>query len=139
MEGGNKICLEKEGRMNTPNDLKYAPSHEWLKDNGDGTATIGITEHAQDALGDVVFIELPKVGRVLSESEGFGIIESVKATSDLYAPVSGEVIEANSELESNPEIINESPFENGWIIKIKMSDPVEISKLLDAEGYQETL
>ena len=125
--------------MNTPSYLKYAASHEWLKDNGNGTATIGITEHAQDALGDVVFIELPKVGRKLSATEIFGIIESVKATSDLYAPISGEVIEANGALESTPEIVNESPFENGWMIKIQMSDPTEINKLLDAQGYQETI
>ena len=122
--------------MDTPN-LKYAPSHEWLKDNSDGTATIGITEYAQNSLGDIVFIELPKVGRKLSKSEVFGTIESVKAASELYAPVSGEVTEINSELEKNPEIINESPFNNGWIIKIKMSDPAEISKLLDMKGYQE--
>ena len=122
--------------MNIPNDLKYSPTHEWLKDNDDGTATIGITEHAQDVLGDVIFVELPKVGREFSESEAFGIIESVKATSSLYAPVSGEVIEVNRKLESNPEIINESPFTNGWIINVKMSDPAGLKQLLDAKGYQ---
>ncbi len=121
--------------MNTPDNLKYAQSHEWLSDNGDGTVTIGITEHAQDALGDVVFIELPVVGRELKAGEVFGVVESVKATSDLYAAVSGEIIEVNDLLEQTPEIINESPFENGWIIKIKMSDPTQIDKLFDAEGY----
>ncbi len=121
--------------MNIPNNLKYAQSHEWLSDNGDGTVTIGITEYAQDALGDVVFIELPAVGHELKAGEVFGVIESVKAASDLYAAVSGEVIETNSLLEQTPEIINESPFEKGWIIKVKMSDPAQISKLLDSEGY----
>ena len=125
--------------MNTPDDLKYAKSHEWLKDNSDGTVTIGITEHAQDALGDVVFIELPKVGREFNAGEVFGVVESVKAASDLYAPVNGEVIEVNSLLEQTPEIINESPFKNGWIIKIKMSDSAQINQLLDAEGYRQSI
>ena len=125
--------------MNTPDNLKYAQSHEWLKDNGDGTVTIGITEHAQDALGDIVFIELPEAGRELKAGEVFGVIESVKAASDLYTSVSGQVIEANSLLEQTPEVINESPFEKGWIIKIKMSDPAQIDKLLDAEGYSKSV
>jgi glycine cleavage system H protein len=110
--------------MNIPNNLKYNESHEWFLDNGDGTATIGITEYAQDALGDVVFVELPKVGR-----------ESVKAASDLYSPVSGEVIEVNKQLEQSPETINTSPFENGWVMKVKISDAGEAANLLDAAGY----
>ncbi len=121
--------------MTIPNHLKFNESHEWLLDNGDGTATIGISEYAQDALGDVVFVELPKVGRVLKAKETFGVVESVKAASDLYSPVSGEVIEVNTTLESSPETINESPFENGWIMKVKMSDASEVSKLLDSAGY----
>ncbi len=125
--------------MNAPDNLKYAHSHEWLRDNGDGTVTIGITEHAQDELGDVVFIELPEIGRELSASDVFGVIESVKAASDLYAPVSGEVIGVNDSLEQTPELVNESPFENGWIIKMKMSDPTQIDKLLSAEGYKESV
>ena len=125
--------------MNTPDNLKYAHSHEWLKDNGDGTVTVGITEHAQDALGDVVFIELPETGRELKAGDVFGVIESVKAASDLYAPVSGEIIGVNDLLQQTPEIVNESPFENGWIIKIRMSDPEEVNKLLSAEGYKESV
>jgi glycine cleavage system H protein len=118
--------------MNIPTDLKYNDSHEWLRDNGDGTVTIGITEYAQDALGDVVFVELPKVGRTLALKETFGVVESVKAASDLYSPVSGEVLEVNKTLDSAPETINESPYENGWIMKVKVS---KVGELLDAAGY----
>lgn len=118
--------------MNIPTDLKYNESHEWLRDNGDGTATIGISEYAQDALGDVVFVELPKVGRVLKAKETFGVVESVKAASDLYSPVSGEVLEVNETLNSSPETINTSPYEDGWIMKVKTS---EVGELLDAAGY----
>jgi glycine cleavage system H protein len=121
--------------MTIPNNLKYNESHEWFLDNGDGTATIGITEYAQDALGDVVFVELPKVGRVLKAKETFGVVESVKAASDLYSPISGEVIEVNKALEQSPETINTSPFENGWVIKLKISDAGEAASLLDAAGY----
>ncbi len=118
--------------MNIPTNLKYNESHEWFKDNSDGTATIGITEYAQDALGDVVFVELPKVGRMLKAKEMFGVVESVKAASDLYSPVSGEVIEVNETLNSSPETINSSPYEDGWIMKVKVS---EVGDLLDAAGY----
>ncbi|MGL4608507.1 MAG: glycine cleavage system protein GcvH [Trueperaceae bacterium] len=118
--------------MNIPTDLKYNESHEWLRDNGDGTATIGITEYAQDALGDVVFVELPKVGQMLSKKETFGVVESVKAASDLYSPVAGEVMEVNETLNSSPETINTSPYENGWIMKVKVS---EVGDVLDAAGY----
>jgi glycine cleavage system H protein len=118
--------------VNIPTDLKYNESHEWLRDNGDGTVTIGITEYAQDALGDVVFVELPKVGRVLKAKETFGVVESVKAASDLYSPVSGEVLEVNESLNSSPETINTSPYEDGWIMKVKVS---EVGDLLDAAGY----
>jgi glycine cleavage system H protein len=121
--------------VNIPSNLKYNESHEWFLDNGDGTATIGITEYAQDALGDVVFVELPKIGRVLKAKETFGVVESVKAASDLYSPVSGEVIEVNTALESSPETINQSPFESGWVMKLKISDANEANNLLDAAGY----
>ncbi len=121
--------------MTIPTNLKYNESHEWLLDNGDGTVTIGISEYAQDALGDVVFVELPKVGRVLKAKETFGVVESVKAASDLYSPVSGEVIEVNKALEQAPETINESPYANGWVMKVKMSDVGEVSSLLDSAGY----
>jgi glycine cleavage system H protein len=122
--------------MTIPNNLKYNESHEWVLDNGDGTVTIGISEYAQDALGDVVFVELPKVGLVLKAKEMFGVVESVKAASDLYSPVSGEVTEVNKALEQSPEIINESPYENGWVMKVKVSDASELGTLLDAAGYQ---
>jgi glycine cleavage system H protein len=118
--------------VNIPTNLKYNESHEWLRDNGDGTVTIGITEYAQDALGDVVFVELPKIGRILALKETFGVVESVKAASDLYSPVSGEVLEVNETLNSSPETINTSPYEHGWIMKVKVSD---VGDLLDAAGY----
>jgi glycine cleavage system H protein len=118
--------------VNIPTNLRYNESHEWLRDNGDGTVTVGISEYAQDALGDVVFVELPKVGRVLKAKETFGVVESVKAASDLYSPVSGEVLEVNETLNSSPETINTSPYEDGWIMKVKVS---EVGDLLDAAGY----
>ena len=123
--------------MDIPKDLKYAKSHEWAKDNGDGTITVGITEHAQEALGDVVFVELPELGRELEAGEDFGVVESVKAASDVYAPVSGEVIEVNEDLEDNPETINESPYQDGWLMKLKMVEPTELENLLDAKGYKQ--
>jgi len=120
-----------------PANLHYAPSHEWVLDNQDGTVTIGITDHAQEALGDVVFVELPDVGNVLSKGEEFGVIESVKAASDLYAPVNGEVIEVNEELEDSPETVNESPYEDGWIMKVRLDGSID--DLLDAEAYQASI
>lgn len=122
--------------MEIPNDLRYAKSHEWVRDNGDGTATIGISDFAQDELGDVVFVELPEVGTELEAGGDFGVVESVKAASDIYSPVSGEVIEANTLLEDSPETINESPYEEGWLVKISISDASEFANLLDVNGYQ---
>lgn len=122
--------------MEIPNDLRYAKSHEWVRDNGDGTATIGISDFAQDELGDVVFVELPEVGTELEAGGDFGVVESVKAASDIYSPVSGEVIEANTLLEDNPETINESPYEEGWLVKISIGDASEFANLLDVNGYQ---
>ncbi|MDT0499756.1 MULTISPECIES: glycine cleavage system protein GcvH [unclassified Halomonas] len=119
-----------------PANLRYADSHEWVLDNGDGTVTIGISDHAQEALGDVVFVELPEVGRTLELKEEFGVVESVKAASDLYAPVAGEVIEVNEALEDAPETLNESPYEDGWIMKVRLEDATQIDDLLDADGYQ---
>lgn len=121
--------------MNFPKNLKYAQSHEWAQDNGDGSVTIGISEHAQEALGDVVFVELPEVGSELEAGEAFGVVESVKAASDVYSPLSGEVIDVNSQLEDSPETINASPYQEGWLIKVKMSDPDELDSLLDASSY----
>lgn len=122
--------------MTIPDDLRYAKSHEWVRDNGDGTATIGISDFAQDELGDVVFVELPEVGTMLEAGEDFGVVESVKAASDIYAPISGEVVEANEVLEDSPETINESAYEEGWLIKVSIGDAAELDNLLDAAGYQ---
>lgn len=116
-----------------PADLKYAKSHEWVKIDGD-IATIGITQFAQEQLGDLTFVELPSVGDTFEQGAEFGSVESVKAASELYAPVGGEVIEVNEELEDAPEKVNESPFDEGWLLKLKISgDPED---LLDADGYQ---
>jgi glycine cleavage system H protein len=123
--------------MNTPENLKYAKSHEWVKDNGDGTVTVGITDHAQDALGDIVFVELPSVGTQFSAGDTFGVVESVKAASDVYAPVGGEVLEVNSALEDSPETINDAPYEGGWLMKLKISDAADLDGLLDASAYQQ--
>lgn len=122
-----------------PENLKYADSHEWVLDNGDGTVTVGITDHAQDLLGDVVYVELPEVGTAVTATEQFSLIESVKAASDIYAPINGEIIEVNQDLEDSPELINEAPYEGAWIAKIKMSDAADLDKLLDAAGYAESI
>lgn len=124
---------------NIPGNLKYAATHEWVLDNGDGTVTVGITDHAQDQLGDVVFVDLPENGRTLEAGEEFSVVESVKTASDLYAPVTGEIIAVNEDLEASPEIINEHPYEDGWIIKIRMSDASELNNLLDGEGYDQSV
>lgn len=115
--------------------LKFTDSHEWVRDNGDGTVTIGISEHAQEMLGDVVFVDLPDVEDEIEAGDSFSLVESVKAASDIYAPISGEVVEINEELEDSPELINEEPYEGGWIVKVKMSDPSELDNLKDAEEY----
>ena len=121
---------------NVPTNRKYAESHEWILDNGDGTVTIGITDHAQELLGDVVFVELPEVGAEIEKGSEFSLVESVKAASDIYAPVSGEVVAVNEALEDAPESVNEDPFESAWIAKVKLSDPSEMDNLLDAAGYE---
>lgn len=117
------------------NTLKFAESHEWVRDNGDGTITMGISNHAQGLLGDVVFVDLPEVGDSTEAGESFSLVESVKAASDIYAPVTGEIVEINEELEDSPELINEEPYEGGWIAKIKIADVEELSKLIDGEKY----
>ena len=119
-----------------PNDLKYTNTHEWVRDNGDGTVTIGITEHAQDLLGDVVFVELPEVETSLSAEENCGVIESVKAASDMYAPLDGEVTEVNEELDGEPELINTAPFGEGWIFSMKLNSMDDLDELMDADGYE---
>lgn len=120
-----------------PNNLLYTDSHEWVLDNGDGTVTVGITDHAQEALGDVVFVELPEAGRELDAGDEFGVIESVKAASDLYAPLAGEVIEVNEALEDSPEIVNDSPYGDGWILKLQLADQGDLESLISAEAYNE--
>jgi glycine cleavage system H protein len=118
-----------------PSDYRYTKEHEWIKVSGD-TGTIGITDYAQHELGDVVFVELPAVGSKITTGEVFGTIESVKAVSEIYAPVSGEVTEANAALSSAPEIVNSDPHGGAWLIKIKLVDPAEVSSLMDAAAYQ---
>jgi len=122
--------------MSHPDDLRYARTHEWVRAEGD-TATIGITDFAQNELGDVVYLELPEVGRTLQQNDVFGTVESVKAVSDLYAPVSGEVLEVNDELPDSPEEINQDPYVRGWMIIVKMDDPTELNELLTAKQYEQ--
>lgn len=119
---------------NIPADLRYTNSHEWIKDEGDGTITIGITDFAQAQLGDIVFVELPAVGTQLAPGEAVGVVESVKAASDIYSPVTGTVVESNGELETGPERVNETPYES-WFLKVAVADAAELAQLLDAAGY----
>ena len=120
-----------------PGDLKFLSTHEWARVESDGTITIGISDHAQDLLGDIVFVELPEVGQSVDAENDTAIVESVKAASDIYSPLSGEVIEVNSLLEDQPEIINSSPYENGWFFKLTPSDMGELDNLLSPEDYSE--
>jgi len=122
--------------MEFPEELKYTEEHEWVMVE-DEVVTVGITDFAQDQLGDVVFVELPAVGTMVEAGKPFGVVESVKAVSDVYAPVTGEVVEINEELPDSPETINTSPYEDGWMIKIKLSAPEELDGLMDADDYQE--
>ena len=119
-----------------PEDLRYLPSHEWARKNMDGTITVGITEHAQESLGDVVFVELPEVGGHVSAREECAVVESVKAASDIYSPVSGEILEVNEALDDEPELINSGPYADGWIFRISPDDDAELDDTLDAEGYE---
>ncbi|WP_417666939.1 glycine cleavage system protein GcvH [Pseudidiomarina sp.] len=121
---------------NIPKELKYASTHEWVRNEGDGIFTVGITEHAQDLLGDMVFVELPDVGANVAAGDDVAVAESVKAASDIYAPIAGEIVEVNEDLEDAPETVNNDPFGDGWLFKIKAEDPTEVEGLLDAEGYQ---
>lgn len=124
--------------MNVPDDLKYTKSHEWVRLEND-VATVGITDYAQSELGDIVFIELPVVGRTVNAEENIGTVESVKTVSDLYSPVAGEVIETNPALGSKSELLNEDPYGEGWILKVRMSGKDGDGKLLDANAYKATL
>ncbi|MGQ9427174.1 glycine cleavage system protein GcvH [Gilvimarinus sp. F26214L] len=120
-------------------DLKYLPSHEWARVESDGTVTIGISDHAQESLGDVVFVETPEVGSEVTAGEEAGVVESVKAASDIFSPVSGEVVAVNEALEEAPETVNSSPFDDGWFFKVKPSDLSELDDALDADGYRESI
>ena len=122
---------------NVPSELKYVSSHEWIREEGDGVVTIGITDYAQESLGDVVFVETPDVGAEVSAGDDAGVVESVKAASDIYAWLSGTVIEVNEELEDAPENVNNDPYGDGWFFKLKLSDAAELDDLLSAEEYQE--
>jgi glycine cleavage system H protein len=121
--------------MNIPAELRYSSDHEWVRVEGT-TATIGITEYAQDALGDVVFVEMPDPGLAVAAGESFSEVESTKSVSDIYAPVTGSIAEVNSELESQPELLNSDPYGAGWICRIEISDPSELDGLMDAEAYR---
>ena len=121
-----------------PADLKYTKSHEWIKTGGDGSLTIGITDHAQEALGDIVFVEVPQKGRKLAAGEACAVVESVKAASDIYSPVAGEVLEGNAKLADKPESINQDAFAN-WILRLKPANPSDLNTLLDAKAYEKVL
>ena len=120
-------------------DRKYTKSHEWLKLESDGTATVGITDHAQTSLGDITFVQLPKVGAALKAGESFGVVESVKAASDLYLPVAGTVVAVNTALDAAPETVNQSPYDSGWMLKLKVANPDEAGVLLAADDYSKLL
>ena len=120
---------------NIPSELKYTKSHEWVRDEGDGTIFVGITDHAQEQLGDLVFVELPEVGETLTAGSECAVVESVKAASDIYSPVSGEVISINEALEDAPETVNEDAYGDGWLFSLRISDEGDLDELLDAEGY----
>ena len=124
--------------MNTPNELRYTKEHEWVKVEGN-TAVIGISDFAQHELGDIVFVELPEVGDEVTLDQPFGSVESVKTVSELYAPVSGTVVAVNEELSDSPELVNESPYETAWMIKVELSNPSEVEQLLTAEAYTELI
>ena len=124
--------------MAVPSELKYSKEHEWVKVEGN-TVTIGITEYAQGDLGDIVFVELPEVDDEINEGDTFGSVESVKTVSELYAPVSGKVVESNEELEDSPELVNESPYEKAWMVKVELSDESQLDDLLSADQYKEMI
>lgn len=120
----------------SPADRKYTKEHEWALDRGDSVVTMGITDHAQELLTDIVYVELPKIGKKVKQMETVAVVESVKSVSDVYSPVSGEVIEVNSRLENSPELINKDAFGEGWIARIRMDQPAELNDLMDASGYE---
>ena len=121
--------------MKLPPELRYTETHEWVRREADGTLSVGITDHAQEQLGDIVFLELPETGRMVAKGESVGVVESVKAASDIYAPVAGEIVAANAELSTAPEKVNEDPYNQGWLIKLKLSTPDQVGKLMTAAEY----
>ncbi len=120
-----------------PDNLKYAPTHEWVRLDENGTATVGISNHAQDALGDIVFVELPEIGATVHAKDEVAVVESVKAASDIYSPVSGEIIAINDALVDAPETVNSVPYDDGWLYKIRISDELELDELMDADAYSD--
>ncbi|TCV91705.1 glycine cleavage system H protein [Biostraticola tofi] len=124
---------------NVPTELKYTASHEWVLAEGNGVYSVGITEHAQELLGDMVFLDLPEVGTAFSAGDDCAVAESVKAASDIYAPISGEIVAINEDLDGSPELVNSAPYTDGWLFRIKAGDETELAELLDAEGYLATL
>jgi glycine cleavage system H protein len=124
---------------NIPNELRYATTHEWIRPEGNGVYTVGITEHAQDLLGDMVFVDLPDVGDAVAQADDCAVAESVKAASDVYSPLTGEVVEINEQLEDSPELVNSDPYGDGWLFKVKAEDETEVEALLDAEAYAHSI
>lgn len=122
--------------MEIPGDLKFAPSHEWVRIEEDGTLTVGISDHAQGQLGDLVFVETPEIDHVCEAEEGIAVVESVKAASDIYSPVAGKVIDTNGELADNPELVNTEPYEGGWIFKLQPDEVSDVENLMDPDDYQ---
>lgn len=135
----NLLTSNSHWRSIMEKDLKFTASHEWVRENGDGTVTVGISNHAQGLLGDVVFVDLPNVDDEVTAGENFSLVESVKAASDIYAPISGVIIEINEELEDSPELVNEEPYEGGWIAKIKLSDEGDLEHLIPGDQYLESI
>jgi glycine cleavage system H protein len=130
--------MKEIDELHLPDDRRYAQTHEWAKLDGD-LVRVGITDYAQDQLGDIVFVEFPEAGARFEKGQSFGIVESVKAVSDLYLPVTGEVVGANEALEGQPQLVNESPYDEGWMISVRPDDPDEVSSLLSSEGYLKML
>jgi glycine cleavage system H protein len=122
--------------MDYPNDLKYTKEHEWTRDEGDGRVRVGITDYAQDALGDVVYVDIPETGTEVKAGQPFGEVESTKSVSDVYSPITGTVLERNGALEETPELVNQDPYGDGWMVAIEVSDPSELDGLMDADGYR---
>jgi glycine cleavage system H protein len=125
--------------VDTPKELGYRETHEWVRNDGDRTVTVGITDYAQDSLGDIVYVELPELGDELDLGQEAGVVESVKAASDVFAPLTGTVIAINEALEDTPEIINASPYGDGWFYRLRLADPAELDDLLDAQAYLEVV